>query len=76
MKCVICHNGMINPNQSTTVTLERNGVTIVIKKVPASVCDICGETYIEEKVTNALLMTANEAIQAGVEVDIRHYKAA
>ena len=36
MKCVICKQGETLPGV-TTVTLERNGLTLVVKSVPARV---------------------------------------
>ncbi len=72
MYCVICKNG--NTRQDTaTVTLERDGTTLVIKDVPAQVCQNCGEEYVDEKTTGALLRIAEEAALAGVQVDVRSY---
>jgi YgiT-type zinc finger domain-containing protein len=75
MKCVICRQGETQPG-TTTVTLERGGMTLVIKGVPARVCDNCGEEYVDERVTERLLATADQAAQAGVQVDVRQYVAA
>jgi YgiT-type zinc finger domain-containing protein len=75
MKCVICKQGETRPGK-TTVTLERNGLTIVIKNVPAQVCVNCGEEYVDDKTASCLLKTAEEATRAGVQVDIREYIAA
>lgn len=75
MKCVICKQGETRPGK-TTVTLERDGLTIVIKNVPAQVCVNCGEEYVDDKTTSRLLKTAEEAARAGVQVDIREYIAA
>ena len=57
----------------TTVTFERNGLTLVVKNVPACVCANCGEDYVDEQVAAELLETAENAAQAGVLVDIRAY---
>lgn len=73
MKCMICKHGETE-NGFTTVTLEKNGSTIVFKHVPALICDNCGEKYIEDKITSELLTSAKEIIENGVEVDIREYK--
>ncbi|MDI6791041.1 MAG: type II toxin-antitoxin system MqsA family antitoxin [Thermodesulfobacteriota bacterium] len=75
MKCVICKQGETQPGK-TTVTLERDGLTIVIKNVPARVCVNCGEEYVDDKTASRLLKTAEEAARAGVQVDIREYIAA
>jgi len=75
MTCVICRQGETLPGKAT-VTLERGGATIVIRGVPARVCDNCGEEYLDEATTEALLKTADAAAQAGVQVDVREYVAA
>lgn len=75
MKCVICRNGETRSGKAT-VTLERDGTTLVIKGVPAQVCANCGEEYVNEVTTNRLLETAEEAARAGVQVDVREYAAA
>lgn len=75
MKCVVCKQGETKPG-TATVTLERNGTTLVIKGVPAEVCGNCGEDYIGEETARRLLKDAEEAAQAGVQVDVRRFVAA
>ncbi|MGH7906151.1 MAG: type II toxin-antitoxin system MqsA family antitoxin [Candidatus Binataceae bacterium] len=75
MKCVICKHGETRLGR-TTVTLERGGATLVIKSVPAEVCDNCGEAYVAEQVTRQLLETAEQALRTGVQVDVRVFSAA
>jgi len=75
MKCVICRQGDTKPG-TPTVTLEREGTTLVIKDVPARVCENCGEEYVGEEITRRLLKCAEDAAGAGVQVDIRRYNAA
>ena len=75
MKCVICKHGTTRAGQ-VTVTLQRNGTTLVIKNVPAEVCGNCGEEYVAEDTTTHLLKTAEDIARVGVEVDIREYVAA
>ncbi len=74
MKCVICKHGETHAG-TATVTLTRDGTTLVIKGVPASVCANCGEEYVGEATTARLLRTAEEAVRAGVKVDVREYVA-
>ncbi len=75
MKCVVCKAGATRPGRAT-VTLEREGVTLVVKGVPAQVCANCGEEYVDEETTDRLLGAAEAAAQAGVQVDVREYMAA
>jgi hypothetical protein len=48
---------------------------LVVRKVPAQICDNCGEAYVSAEVTRTLLQSAREALRAGVEVDIREFVA-
>ncbi len=75
MICVICKHAETRPG-ITTVTLEREGLTLVVKGVPALVCPNCGEEYVDEKVTRQLLATAEAEAKSGAQVEIREYVAA
>jgi hypothetical protein len=57
------------------VTLERAGAALVVRKVPAQVCDNCGEPYASAELTRSLQQSAREALRPGVEVDIREFAA-
>jgi len=59
-----------------TITLERNGTTLIVKSVPAMVCENCGEEYVDEKVTSELLRVSDKAVREGVQVDVREYVSA
>ncbi len=72
MRCVVCRKGETKAGK-TTVTLEKNGATLVFKGVPARVCANCGEEYVDEEITAALLNAAEKAARAGIEVEIRQY---
>jgi YgiT-type zinc finger domain-containing protein len=61
---------------TTTVTFERDGMTLVIKNVPAQVCPNCGEAYVDESTASRLLESAEEAACQGVQVEVRNYQAA
>ena len=75
MRCVICKHGETQPG-TVTVTLERDNTTVVIKSVPAQICENCAEAYIDEDTTAHLLENAENAIQTGVQVEVREYVAA
>jgi ribosomal protein L32 len=51
-------------------------MTLVVKRVPANVCDNCGEEYLEEHVTADLLSLVERSAQTGVEVEILEYAGA
>jgi len=75
MTCVICKKGQTRPER-VTITLERPPTTLVVKSVPAEVCENCGEQYVDEQTTTRLLQQAEQAARAGVEVEICPYAAA
>ncbi|MBW4626247.1 MAG: type II toxin-antitoxin system MqsA family antitoxin [Brasilonema octagenarum HA4186-MV1] len=74
MQCVICKHGETQPGW-VTVTLERNNTIVILKGVPAEVCNNCGEYYLNESVTNEVLKRAEEAVNKGAEVEILRYAA-
>jgi len=74
VNCVLCRHGETKPGHVST-TLERGTTTIVVRDVPAEVCQNCGEHYLSETVTASLLRLAEEAVQKGVELEIRRFAA-
>jgi len=75
MKCAICKYGICVPG-TITVTLERGSTIVVIRQVPAQVCNTCGEEYVSEDIADAVLNIAEQDAWMGVLVDIREYQAA
>ncbi len=73
MQCAICKHGETHEG-TTTVTLERDGSTIVFKDVPADVCESCGEAYLSSEVTHALLQEAEAISRSGAVIDVRTYR--
>lgn len=74
MRCVICKHGETKPGL-VTVTLERDECIVVMKKVPAEVCDNCGEYYLSDAITGQVLERAEVAVNNGAEVEIIKYAA-
>jgi YgiT-type zinc finger domain-containing protein len=72
MKCVICKHGQTKEGM-TTVTFERDGLTLVVKEVPAQVCMNCGEDYVDEQVAHEILGIAERMAKSGAVVDVRKY---
>jgi YgiT-type zinc finger domain-containing protein len=72
MKCPICKYGETRSGEAS-ITLERDGAVLVVRNVPAEICDNCGEAYHSADVTEALLRQAEVAVGAGVEVDVRRF---
>lgn len=57
------------------MVLERDGATIVLKEVPADVCDNCGEYYLSESVAQKTYQAADTAVRHGAEVEVVRFAA-
>ena len=64
MQCMHCPVGTYQDG-TTTMTFEREDVTLVVKEVPASVCPYCGDALLPEKVSKGLDDAMDEALAAG-----------
>ncbi len=74
MKCAICRNGNTE-NGFATVVLERDNTTLVIKKVPAKICNNCGEEYITSEINRKLLSYARDKVGHGVTLELLEFAA-
>lgn len=74
MECVICKYGTTR-SSFVTVTLERDNCIVILKQVPADICQNCGEYYLSESVTAEVLQKAEDAVNKGAEVEIIRYVA-
>ena len=75
MKCVICRQAETVSGRAT-LTLERDGLTLVVERVPARICPNCGEEYIDEGVAERILSSAEGLTRIGTQVEIRQDIAA
>ena len=75
MKCFVCKFGEIEPS-TTTYNLNLKSLTLVIKDVPAEVCDACGEGYLDQDVSERLDAIVTEAEESSVEFMVRKYTPA
>ena len=69
MICVICKNGETEPGV-TTSTLEQDSTIIFVTKVPANVCNNCGEAYIDSNTLVRLHNMSPENSERDDEVDV------
>ena len=51
-------------------------MVLVVKEVPAIVCPVCGEAYVDEATTAGLVELVDDVSSAGTLVDVRRYAAA
>ncbi len=69
MNCAVCKIGEMKSGE-TTVLLERGTSIIIIKDVPAHICENCGEKYYDADVTRQLMKRSEEAVQKGAELEV------
>ena len=74
MKCVICKTGQTHLGV-TTVTLQRSQTVVVVRDVPAEICDDCGEYYLSEPIARRVYADAEATAKRQVEVEIQRYAA-
>ena len=74
MTCVLCKNGTTHRG-TVTVTLERGKTVVVVRDVPADVCENCGEYYLDSSVAQEVYQRAEAAVARNAEVEILHYAA-
>ena len=73
--CFHCPEGKYEPG-TTTRSLEDGDTVLVVKEVPALVCDKCGDAAFSEKVSERLEALSTEAAAAGVQSAVPHWRAA
>lgn len=69
MQCIICQH------QSThaaviTLKLERNGAVILVKNVPAQICNNCNEEYLDADTNRQVLALAQQAITRNNQLEL------
>lgn len=74
MKCVICKTGDPHPGK-TTITLQRGKTVVVIRDVPAEICENCGEYYLDDATAKRVYADAEQSALRHVEVEIQSYAA-
>ena len=74
MTCVICKCAS-TATGLVTVTLERDQAVIVIKLVPAEVCQDCGEYTLDQSTTERVLAIGEDAVKHRAEVEVVRYAA-
>jgi hypothetical protein len=57
------------------VTLQRGETTVILKGVPAEICENCGEYYLSDDMTDQVLQRAEAAVKSGAEVEILRFAA-
>jgi YgiT-type zinc finger domain-containing protein len=74
MNCTLCKHGQTVPGM-VTVSLTRGETVLLIKGVPAEVCENCGEYYLDSATAERLYRQAEAAVARHAEVEILRYAA-
>lgn len=74
MTCPICKSGFMTVGH-TSLTFEKNGATVVVKDIPANVCDNCGEAFVPEEIARHVHEVVEAELKKGIEVEVVHYAA-
>jgi YgiT-type zinc finger domain-containing protein len=72
---LICRGGHLHDGV-TTLTVERGSMTLVLKGVPARVCDTCGEGYVDEPTTQRVESVVDRLQAVGVQLVMQEFVAA
>lgn len=64
MRCIVCKNGETRPGR-TTETYELETAVVVVRGIPAEVCDQCGEAYTDAETRRHLESIVDRARTAG-----------
>jgi YgiT-type zinc finger domain-containing protein len=72
MTCPTCQTGH-TARGTATRTLERDETIIVVRHVPADVCDRCGAPFYAGAVVEQLLALLDEATGAGARLQVREF---
>ena len=73
MPCVICKNGKTVPGETMYTGMDGETI-VVVKNVPAKVCDNCGESYVSSETAARLLKPLNGGADPNVEVVVIEYR--
>ncbi|MBK6994235.1 MAG: type II toxin-antitoxin system MqsA family antitoxin [Lewinellaceae bacterium] len=73
--CPICKNGELEPG-TVTVTLERDEAIVLLKKVPAKVCNNCASYFLDSITTRLVLQKAEVSFKNGAELEVLQLQAA
>lgn len=74
MNCFMCKGNLEEKKVNYVVDLE--DAIIIIKGVPAKVCNQCGEQYFDDETSQNIEKMVNQLKELSTEVTIVNYKVA
>jgi len=75
MKCSICNVGTCHPG-ITEELFNKNGRLIILKDLPAMVCDNCGAKLFSEETSRIILKNLKDAEHSKAELEVISAKVA
>jgi YgiT-type zinc finger domain-containing protein len=75
MICSICNIGTCNKG-TTEELFNKNGKLIILKDLPAMICENCGAKFFSEETSNLILKNLKEAENSKAELEIISAKVA
>ncbi len=60
---------------TATCRVIRGATTVILKGVPAAICENCGEYYLSDDVAGQVWERAERAVKSGAEVEILRFAA-
>lgn len=73
MSCPICGHNALSPG-TTTFAADADGTVVVMRNVPADVCDNCGESFVTDTIAAELEALVADAKNSGTESLVRHFQ--
>ena len=74
MKCLHCPTGQTVPG-TKVAAIERGDTLLVVRHVPANVCDTWGSGYYSADTVDRLTTLLNAAVAAGADVLIKEFSS-
>jgi len=73
MNCVLCKGTM--HNGTTHFPIDRDSQFLLVKNVPALICEQCGEMFIDDKVYQKIEEIVNSVQNSNVEIEVLRFAA-
>ena len=74
MNCPLCRNGRFTDGK-TTMTVEKGDAILVVRDIPARVCDNCGDGFIRESIGRKVSQLVQDELRKGVQMEVLNFAA-
>ena len=73
MNCPLCKTGVLEPSTHANL-FERGKTVLLVRDVPALVCNQCGDAYYDSEVTERCRLMLNEAVTRKDEIVVTAFR--